>query len=67
MQDFAAASSVNLYAAEPNTSTIPSVLVTKCVIIPIKVVFPAPFGPNRAKKSPEGTDKSTPFKATNPF
>src|SRR3989344_501097 len=50
----------------PNTATLPLVLLTKLVTIPIIVVFPAPFGPRSAKKSPAGTERETPFKASVP-
>ena len=33
---------------------------------PIVVDLPAPFGPNKAKKSPFSTSKSIPFNACNP-
>ena len=36
----------------PNTSTMPLVLLTSDVTIPMMVVLPAPFGPSSAKKSP---------------
>ena len=36
----------------PNTSTVPPVLLTSDVTMPIAVVLPAPFGPSSAKKSP---------------
>ena len=51
----------------PNTSTIPEVLLTRDVKIPMAVVLPAPFGPNKAKKSPWLTSKLIDFKAWTPL
>ena len=50
MQDFATASSRSM--SWPNTATVPLVLLTSEVTMPIAVVLPAPFGPSSAKKSP---------------
>ncbi len=65
MQDFAIASSRSM--SWPNTSTLPLVLLTSEVTMPIAVVLPAPFGPSSAKKSPSSTVRSMPFKACTPF
>ena len=43
------------------------VLLTNEQIIPIVVDLPAPFGPNKAKKSPSATRKSIPLSACNPL
>ena len=48
----------------PKILTDPAVLFTNEPIIPIVDDLPAPFGPNKAKKSPSDTFKSIPFKAT---
>ena len=65
MQDLASSSSRSM--SWPNTSTLPLVLVTSDVTIPMMVVLPAPFGPSRAKKSPSSTSRSMPLSALMPF
>jgi hypothetical protein len=43
-----------------------AVLLTSEEMMPMMVVFPAPFGPSKPKKSPCWTSKSTPLSATRP-
>ena len=49
------------------TVTSPLVLVTREVMMPIVVDLPAPFGPNKAKKSPCSTSRLIPLSALNPL
>jgi len=50
----------------PSTVTLPEVGETIPQIIEIRVVFPAPFGPNNAKISPFLISKLMFFKASKP-
>ena len=65
MQDLAFANSLS--KLWPKTSIDPDDLFTSDVMIPIAVVFPAPFGPSKAKKSPCCTSKLTDFSASTPL
>ena len=51
----------------PNTETVPPVLLTSEVTMPMVVVLPAPLGPSRAKNSPSSTSRSMPFSAWTPL
>ena len=51
----------------PNTSTWPSLRLTRELMMPIRVDLPAPLGPSRAKKSPGATSRETPFRAWVPL
>ena len=57
----------NGYVTGPKILTDPLLTVTRELIMPIAVDLPAPFGPNKAKKSPASTSKSIPFNASKPF
>ena len=64
MHDFAAASSVSM--SWPNTLTVPEVLFTSELTMPMMVDLPAPLGPSRAKNSPSSTSRLTPRSASTP-
>ena len=64
MQALAAASSVSM--SWPNTTTLPELLFTSELTMPMMVDLPAPLGPSRAKNSPSSTSRLTPRSASTP-
>ena len=60
---FIRAARKSLRMSWPSATTVPVVALTMPQMIEIRVVLPAPFGPNRAKISPLSMVRSTRFRA----